>query len=154
MRKVKQIFILPGFKIWSIANYAKSLIKTNANLILLIVGFILLQTGLTELLFAATPAVDPITFDTTEIDNSTCMVYAMLEGPYGALLTATAGFSAVVSAIMGSYQAAYSFLVVGIGCFIARSINSIYFQPVDCSGTNISGYMDTNYYKIPEISPF
>lgn len=76
--------------------------------------------------------------DFSAIDEATCTLYAFLEGPYGALLTATAGFGAIGGAVFGSYKSAYNFLIVGVGCFIARSLNSMYFGQPSCGEFDVS----------------
>lgn len=131
MKTISKKLITGGVLIWMGRQRAQQFVYKNSNMILFGVGCAMLHFGVVEVLMAQT---DPnaVTFDTTEIDRATCSMYALLEGPYGALLTATAGFSALVAAVTGSYQTAYNFLAVGVGCFIARSVNSMYFDEVQC----------------------
>jgi hypothetical protein len=109
----------------------QSFVANNANVLLLLFGFVLLAIGLDHAAYAQQLG-NQINVDTTDIDRTRCALYALIEGPYGALLTATAGFGAAVSAVFGNYKTAYNFLIVGVGCFIARSVDSMYFGTVDC----------------------
>lgn len=134
MKRIGALAISAAFWPWYGRHRIQHFVYRNANVFLFLFGWGLLHFGLADLLMAQTSstAEDAIKFDTTEIDRATCSLYALLEGPYGALLTAVAGFSALVAAVMGSYQSAYAFLTVGIGCFTARSVNSMYFGAVEC----------------------
>ena len=48
-------------------------------------------------------------------------------GSLGALLMATAGVGAVVSAAFGNLKASYGLIVVGVGAFTVSSFLSLYF---------------------------
>lgn len=151
MKRIGALAISAAFWPWYGRHRIQQFVYRNANVFLFIFGWALLHFGVSDLLLAQTsetPPTDAVTFDTTEIDRATCSLYALLEGPYGALLTAVAGFSALVAAVMGSYQSAYTFLTVGIGCFTARSVNSMYFGAVECDaelGDAIDAYYATDY---------
>lgn len=49
-------------------------------------------------------------------------------GDLGGLLTAVAGFGAIVAAAFGAYRAFYSAIITAIGAFTISSIMSIYFE--------------------------
>ena len=132
--------------IWFKKQIISEYIYRNANIFLFIFGCFALFHGIHDLALAQVQDELP-EFDTKQIDYTTCMLYALLEGPYGALLTAVAGFAAVISAIMGSYQTAYQFLIVGIGCFTARSFTSMYFTPVDCNAVAPEILTELNSYR-------
>src|SRR5690606_6199953 len=124
MKRIGALAISAAFWPWYGRHKLQQFVYRNDNVLLFLFGWGLLHFGIADLLMAQpTEPTDSVEFDTTEIDRATCSLYALLEGPYGALLTAVAGFSALVSAVMGSYQSAYTFLTVGIGCFTARSVN-------------------------------
>lgn len=48
-------------------------------------------------------------------------------GDLGALLTATAGFGAIVAAAFGAYRAFYSAIITAVGAFSISAILSLYF---------------------------
>ncbi len=48
-------------------------------------------------------------------------------GGLGALLTATAGFGAIVAAAFGAYRAFYSAIITAVGAFSVSAILSLYF---------------------------
>ena len=114
-----------------------SWVRDNASLVLLIIGFVLLSGGLTQLSLAQ----DGTTFSEAEYDPQWVRfavgnLFKLIEGPFGALIMVISGLGAIVAAAMGAYKAAVGMLVVAVGAFILRSLVSLFF------GTNFEDYGD------------
>ena len=62
-------------------------------------------------------------------------------GDLGALLTATAGFGAIVAAAFGAYRAFYSAIITAVGAFSISAILSLYFPAAagECKDGNVKG---------------
>lgn len=72
----------------------------------------------------ATSNSDP---DPAAINEAICWIIYFQRGAWGALLAATTGVSALVSAAMGNYKGSMSFLGVCIGCFMPEPLAELYF---------------------------
>ncbi len=59
---------------------------------------------------------------------------AYIEGPFGALITASAGIGAIVAAALGGFKVAWTLVVTAVGAFILRAYMSLWFAGVACVG--------------------
>jgi hypothetical protein len=59
-------------------------------------------------------------------------VLSLVEGTFGAMVTAIAGIGAILAAAVGGFKMAWSLLVVAIGSFILRSFITLFNG--DCGG--------------------
>ena len=137
----KRRCLLEFFRSLSCRLYIHGLRLTESygNIIVILLGTFLFVVGGEQIVMAAPPGTGGTPANFQAIERATCVMLGFLEGPYGALLTASAGLGAVGSAVFGSYKGAYNFLIVGIGCFTARSVCSMYFGMPNCSDPNIAG---------------
>ena len=115
----------------SIKTYAhfESFCEHHATKLLLIMGVGLLAGGLTTLSHAGgAPNVFTVpSFNDGLIRESVALLFALIEGAFGALIMVVAGLGAIVAAAMGAYRAAVGMLVVALGAFILRSLVSLFF---------------------------
>ncbi len=51
---------------------------------------------------------------------------SLVEGTFGAMLTAAAGVAAIIAAAVGGFKFAWSLLVVAVGSFILRSFITLF----------------------------
>ncbi len=58
-----------------------------------------------------------------------------LQGGFGALLSAIAGFAAVIASAMGGFRMAWGLLIVSIGSFILQEYMEIWFGTSACVGS-------------------
>jgi hypothetical protein len=91
-----------------------------------LLGVFTLVFGITEnsLAQAASAPTPP---DTRAIDEAICWILYFQNHSWGALLAATTGVSALVSAAVGNYKAALSFLAVCIGSYAPAPLATLYF---------------------------
>ncbi len=66
-------------------------------------------------------------FDETRYKTICSRVLTLLEGKFGAMLTAATGVGAVVSAALGSFKMAWGLVIVSVGCFIAKGYVALFF---------------------------
>ena len=114
----------------SIKTYAhfEGFCEHHATKLLLIMGVGLLAGGLTTLSQAGGPNVFTVpSFNDGLIRESVALLFALIEGAFGALIMVVAGLGAIVAAAMGAYRAAVGMLVVALGAFILRSLVSLFF---------------------------
>ena len=55
-----------------------------------------------------------------------------LKGGFGALLSAVAGFAAIVASAVGGFRMAWALLVVSVGAFILQEYMEIWFGTTAC----------------------
>lgn len=101
--------------------------KRQMQVCLLILGVVLLTTGLGLEAMAATDVGDT-GIETTRIENAATKLIKAIEGPFGALIMIVAGIFAIVMAAMGQYKIAMSLLVISLGAFILKSIVKTFFN--------------------------
>lgn len=108
---------------------AHTKVSLNGDVALLVLGAVLLTSGMTEMVLAQTGDVGDtdIEFDQSRIVAAVEFLLQMIEGALGALVMVVAGIAAIVAAAMGAYRAAVGMLVVAIGAFILRSLVSLFF---------------------------
>jgi hypothetical protein len=109
------------------------MLERRFDLILVVLGSILLISGLTTL----ANALSTTAFDDTEIKNAICQLFTFQEGAFGALVMVVAGIGAIVSSAFGAYRAATSLIVVACGSYILRSLVSLFFGTFSCSSSTI-----------------
>lgn len=56
-----------------------------------------------------------------------------LQGGFGALLSAIAGFGAVIASAVGGFRMAWALVVVSVGAFIVKEYMEIWFGAGSCS---------------------
>jgi hypothetical protein len=98
---------------------------------LFVAGISILALGLShEVLAASASGAGGIqtTYNDVRIANAVNVIITYLEGSFGALIMATAGIMAIMSAAFGQYKAALSLMVVAVGSFILRSFISTFFN--------------------------
>lgn len=91
--------------------------KHFANYMLLILGVVLLTSGLIETSHAQ-----------DKIAQASGRLLGLIEGSLGALIMIVSGIAAIVAAAMGAYRAAVGMLVVAVGAFILRTLVTIFFD--------------------------
>lgn len=85
-------------------------------------------------LFILLPSVAWAQFEaTTEVDmgrleEALQILFAYIEGSFGALVMVSAGIGALLSAAFGQYRATLSLLVVAVGSFVLRSFVTTFFD--------------------------
>ena len=90
------------------------------------VGVTLLAVGLTQTAWALDPGVHPA-YNDNQIRLSVGLLFALIEGSFGALVMVVAGLGAIIAAAFGAYRAAVGMLVVAVGAFILRALVSLFF---------------------------
>ena len=90
---------------------SRETLERHSQLAMFLLGLVLLYTGGSELAHAG--------------QGSYAMacnrMLSLIEGTFGALVTAVAGVAAIVAAAMGGFKMAWSLIVVAVGSFILRS---------------------------------
>lgn len=85
-------------------------------------------------LFVLLPSMAWAQFEpTTEVDmgrleEALQILFAYIEGSFGALVMVSAGIGALLSAAFGQYRATLSLLVVAVGSFVLRSFVTTFFD--------------------------
>ena len=75
--------------------------------------------------------------DTKAIKAAYCGLIGLMQGSFGALITAVAGIGAIIASAVGAYRAAMNFIVVACGSFILQAMVDLFFN-VDCGDlTNV-----------------
>lgn len=64
-------------------------------------------------------------------------ILSLVEGTFGALITAGAGIGAIIASAVGGFKQAWSLLVVGVGAFILRAYITLFNG--DCVSTGAIG---------------
>lgn len=95
---------------------AREFFERNANLCLFFLGMILLYSGSADFAHAGRGTY-------AEACNG---VLSLVEGTFGAMLTAIAGIAAIIASALGGFKMAWSLLVVAIGSFILRSFITLF----------------------------
>ena len=90
--------------------------EKHANVCLFFFGMILLYAGSADIAHAGRGTY-------AEACNG---VLSLVEGTFGAMLTAIAGIAAIIAAAVGGFKMAWSLLVVAIGSFILRSFITLF----------------------------
>jgi hypothetical protein len=112
------------FSCWT-AVRLKSFVSDHAGILLLLLGIVLLNVGMSEI--AAAQNGGEIFQDATV--NLACKV---LPGKFGAMLTAFTGMFALIAAATGAYRGAWALLFVSVGCYIAKELVGVLFGDVNC----------------------
>ena len=101
---------------------ARSLFERNAEASLFVFGLALLYSGGSELAHAGSGTY-----------GQACNgILLLVEGTFGALITAAAGIGAIVASAVGGFKMAWSLIVVSVGAFILRSYITLFNG--DCGG--------------------
>lgn len=109
--------------------------EIGCRTVLFVTGVALIALGSHGIAHAdveAGSAVDGYITAFDELDCGVCAIFAFLEGAYGALLTTMAGISAIVAAGFSNFKMAYNMMIVSLGCFILRSMISLYYGNYLC----------------------
>lgn len=99
--------------------YAKA--SSHANTTLLIVGVLLLVVGISQAAVAQGNVYHP------KYGIACNYLLGLMEGPFGALVTAAAGVGAIVAAALGGFKMAWTLIVVAVGAFILRAYITLFF---------------------------
>lgn len=90
--------------------------ERQAELSLFILGLALLYSGGSELAHAGSGTY-----------GQACQgILLLVEGTFGALITAAAGIGAIVASAVGGFKMAWSLIVVSVGAFILRSYITLF----------------------------
>jgi hypothetical protein len=101
---------------------AHDLLERNSRFVLFFFGVALLYGGGAEFAQAGSGSY-------SQACNG---VLSLVEGTFGAMVTAVAGIGAILAAAVGGFKMAWSLLVVAIGSFILRSFITLFNG--DCGG--------------------
>jgi hypothetical protein len=115
-----------------VKNYSKGVVfaSRNQNAIMFAAGLGLVLAGAGDLAVAQIEGADGIgqDFNTDNIKAiNSALVDNLIAGPLGALLMIIAGIGAIFAAVLGAYRMALACLVVAVGCFILKSIVTLFF---------------------------
>jgi hypothetical protein len=110
--------------------------EKQAQTILFAAGVLTLSLGLSEELFAQAGNFNTVNnslagngqIEDGRIAAAVNVLFAFLEGSFGALIMAASGIAAIVAAAFGQYKAALSCMVCAVGAFILRSIMQTFFN--------------------------
>jgi hypothetical protein len=103
-------------------------VETHLALALIVTGVAVLAFGVLDDATAQVNSGAGINYNTERITNAVNAIMTYLEGSFGALIMASAGVGAIMSAAFGQYKASLSLLVVAVGSFILRSLMSTFFN--------------------------
>lgn len=103
-------------------------VETHLALALIVTGLTVLALGVLDDATAQVSSGAGINYNTERITNAVNAIMTYLEGSFGALIMASAGVGAIMSAAFGQYKASLSLLVVAVGSFILRSLMSTFFN--------------------------
>jgi len=90
--------------------------EKHANVCLFFFGMILLYAGSADVAHAGQGSY-------AQACNG---ILSLIEGTFGAMLTAIAGVAAIIASAVGGFKMAWSLLVVAIGSFILRSFITLF----------------------------
>ncbi len=94
----------------------RSLFERHAELSLFAIGLTLLYSGGSELAHAGSGTY-----------GQACNgILLLVEGTFGALITAAAGIGAIIASAVGGFKMAWSLIVVAVGAFILRSYITLF----------------------------
>ena len=95
---------------------ASSYAQKHANLILFTFGIVLVHTA----------GVDIAQAGSGTYADACNGLLSLVEGTFGAMLTAVAGVAAIIAAAVGGFKFAWSLLVVAVGSFILRAFITLF----------------------------
>lgn len=110
--------IVSNYKKFCISSSVKStqFAQKHANLMLFALGVVLLYTSGANLAHAGSGSY-----------AQACQgILSLVEGTFGALVTAAAGIAAILAAAVGGFKMAWSLLVVAVGSFILRAFITLF----------------------------
>lgn len=125
-----------------------ALIAKHGQALMFLGGVALLTHGLESLSHAGVVGVpgagtggaggdSALQVDTKAIKAAYCGLIGLMQGSFGALITAVAGIGAIIASAVGAYRAAMNFIVVACGSFILQAMVDLFFN-VDCGDlTNV-----------------
>ncbi len=123
-----------------------ALLAKHGQAVMFLGGVALLTHGLESLSHAQVVGVpgaggaggdSALTIDTKAIKAAYCGLIGLMQGSFGALITAVAGIGAIIASAVGAYRAAMNFIVVACGSFILQAMVDLFFN-VDCGDlTNV-----------------
>ena len=102
----------------------------NLNTVMLIVGAVVLLSGVSQLASAQggdVPTWSEAGYNDGLVRFAVGNIFALIEGAFGALVMVVAGLGAIVAAAMGAYRGALALVVVAVGAFILRALVSLFF---------------------------
>ena len=106
-------------------------LMNNAHAILFFGGIMLLYGGLQDLAMAY---VGGGTY------SGACNgILSLVEGAFGALITAAAGIGAIVASAVGGFKMAWSLVVVAVGAFILRAYITLFNGYCNDGGFGVDG---------------
>ena len=91
-------------------------------------GLTVLAVGLVDNATAQIGSGAEIHYNGERLTAAVNAIMTYLEGAFGALIMASAGVGAIMSAAFGQYKASLSLLVVAVGSFILRSLIGTFFN--------------------------
>ena len=97
-------------------------LQKHSNLLLFSLGIVLLYTAGADVAHAGKGTY-------AQACNG---ILSLVEGTFGALVTAAAGIAAILAAAVGGFKMAWSLLVVAVGSFILRAFITLFNG--DCGG--------------------
>jgi len=83
-------------------------------------------------------------YDDTIIKETYCQIKDLMEGSFGAFLTAVAGAGAVVACAFGVYRAGFGLIVVSSSSFIVHSLVGLWFVTLNCNAISQEEYNERN----------
>lgn len=104
-----------------------ALAERHANFLLFLFGVLLVSLGSNELAHAQA--------DSGDYTEACGRLLALIEGPFGALITVGAGVGAIIASAVGGFKMAWTLVVVAIGAFILRAYITLFFAPCFASAT-------------------
>ncbi len=103
--------------------------RKHGQVALLLLGLGLLVGGLSLDAVAQFGGGDDFAeYNSDRLDSAIDVIFAYIEGSFGALVMIAAGIGAILSSAFGQYRAALGLLVVAVGAYILRSITSAFFE--------------------------
>lgn len=106
--------------------------RAQGQMMLFALGLSVLAFGLMGNAFAQNQGLAD--YNDVRLTDALSLVFAYLEGTFGALVMVAAGIGAIMSAAFGQYRAALGMLVVAVGAFILRSVLDTFFNAQDIQG--------------------
>ena len=101
---------------------SKTVLERHANVALFFVGIALLYTG----------GINYAEADAGSYGQACNRILSLVEGTFGALVTAAAGIGAIVASAVGGFKMAWTLIVVAVGAFILRAYITLFNG--DCAG--------------------
>ncbi len=105
-------------------------VEESLSLVLIVAGGVIVASGLADDAVAQVSSGASIAYNEERITAAVNAIMTYLEGSFGALIMASAGIGAIMSAAFGQYKASLSLLVVSVGSFILRSLMGTFFNDV------------------------